>query len=62
MGGNGSSAAAFDRMKHKVAHNEALSQAKCELAADDMESRLAALEKEDKIEQLLAELKAKRGA
>jgi phage shock protein A len=62
MGGNGSSAAAFDRMKHKVAHNEALSQAKSELAADDMELRLAALEKEDKIEQLLAELKAKRGA
>lgn len=26
------------------------------------EGRLAALEKEDKIEQLLAELKAKRGA
>ena len=32
------------------------------LAADDMEERLAALEKEDRIEQLLAELKTKRGA
>ena len=62
MGGNGASAAAFDRMKHKVAHNEAMSQAKSEIAADDMESRLAALEKEDRIEQLLADLKAKRGA
>ena len=61
-GGNGGGAAAFDRMKRKVAHEEALSQAKSELAADDMEGRLAALEKEDKIEQLLAELKAKRGA
>ncbi len=61
-GGNGSGAAAFDRMKHKVAREEALSQAKSELAAEDMEGRLAALEKEDKIEQLLAELKAKRGA
>ncbi len=58
--GNGSSAAAFDRMKHKVAQNSALSQAKSEIAADDVEDRLAALEKEDRIEQLLAELKAKR--
>jgi len=61
-GGNGSSAAAFDRMKRKVAHSEALSQAKSEIAADNMEERLAALEKEDRIEQLLVELKTKRGA
>ncbi|MGH9513204.1 MAG: PspA/IM30 family protein [Terriglobales bacterium] len=60
--GNGSSVAAFDRMKHKVAHAEASSHAKSEIAADDMEDRLAALEKEDRIEQLLVELKAKRGA
>jgi len=58
--GNGSTAAAFDRMKRKVAHTEAHSQAKSEIAADDMEERLAALEKEDRIEQLLAELKGKR--
>jgi phage shock protein A len=58
--GNGSSAAAFERMKHKVSQNEAMSQAKSELAADNMEDRLAALEKEDRIEQLLAELKTKR--
>jgi phage shock protein A len=60
--GNGSKAAAFDRMKHKVVHEEAVSQAKSELATDDIEDRLAALEKEDRIEQLLGELKAKRGA
>jgi len=60
--GNGSSASAFDRMKRKVAHAEAHSQAKSEIAADDVEDRLAALEKEDRIEQLLAELKTKRGA
>jgi phage shock protein A len=60
--GNGSSSAAFDRMKIKVAHSEALSQAKSEIAADNMEERLAALEKEDRIEQLLVELKTKRGA
>ena len=52
----------FDRMKHKVAREEAVGQAKTELLADDVEDRLAALEKEDRIEQLLAELKAKRGA
>ncbi|MBS1849604.1 MAG: PspA/IM30 family protein [Acidobacteria bacterium] len=58
--GNGHSATAFERMKNKVAQGEALSQAKAELAVDDVEDRLAALEKEDRIEQLLAELKAKR--
>jgi len=44
-----------------VAHASALSQAKSELAADDMEGRLAQLEKDDRIEQLLGELKMKRG-
>jgi phage shock protein A len=58
--GDHSKAAAFDRMKRKVAHNEALSQAKSEIATDNVEDRLAALEKEDRIEQLLAELKSKR--
>ena len=60
--GDGSKAAAFDRMKRKVAHSEAISQAKSEIAADNIEDRLAALEKQDRIEQLLAELKTKRGA
>jgi len=60
--GDDSKAAAFDRMKRKVAHNEAVSQAKAEIAADDVEGRLAALEKEDRIDQLLADLKSKRGA
>jgi phage shock protein A len=52
----------FDRLKHKVAREEAVGQAKTALLADDVEDRLAALEKEDRIEQLLTELKAKRGA
>jgi phage shock protein A len=60
--GDGSKGAAFDRMKHKVVREEAVSQAKAEIAADDVEGRLAALEKEDRIEQLLSELKTKRGA
>ena len=56
-----SKAAEFDRMKRKVAREEAVSQAKTELLTDDVEDRLAALEKEDRIEQLLADLKTKRG-
>ena len=57
--GDGSKSAAFDRMKRKVAHNEAVSQAKSELGADDVEDRFMAMEKSDRIEQLLAEMKAK---
>jgi len=60
--GDGSKAAVFDRMKRKVAHSEAVSQAKSEIAADNIEDRLAALEKQDRIEQLLVELKQRRGA
>ena len=60
--GNGSSVDTFDRMKHKVARSEALAYAKSEIEAGNMEERFAALEKENRIEQLLAELKVKRGA
>jgi len=59
--GDGSSAAAFDRMERKVMHSEAVSQAKSEMGADNVEDRLAALEKEDKIDKLLAEIKTRRG-
>jgi phage shock protein A len=58
--GDQSKIAAFDRMKHKVQRNEAVSQAKSELGDEDIEGRLTAIEKEDRIEQLLAEMKAKR--
>ncbi len=57
--GNHSKGAAFDRLKNKVAHNEAVSQAKSELGTDDVEDRLTAIEKEDRVEQLLAEMKAR---
>ena len=60
--GDGSKTAAFDRMKRKVAHSEAVSQAKGEIASEDIDGRLAALEKQDRIEKLLSELKSKRGA
>ena len=58
--GDGSKIAAFDRMKNKVAHNEAVAQAKTELNAEDVDDRFTAMEKADRIEALLAELKAKR--
>src|SRR5213082_557818 len=57
--GDHSKSAAFDRMKRKVAHNEAVSQAKSELGGDDVEDRFMAMEKSDRIEQLLAEMKAR---
>lgn len=58
---DGSSAAAFDRMQRKVVHSEAVSQAKTEMLADNTEDQLAALEKGDRIEQMLSDLKAKKG-
>ena len=58
--GDGSKVAAFDRVREKVQHAEALSQAKSELAGESMEDRLAALEKDDAVEKLLAEIKARK--
>jgi len=59
--GDRSNVATFDRMKDKVRHSEAVSQAMAEMVSDDVEEKLAALDKEDRIEKLLADLKAKRG-
>ena len=60
--GGASSSNAFDRMHSKVQRDEALSHAKAELTADTIEDRLAALEKQDEVERVLAELKSKRGS
>jgi len=60
--GEESHSAAFDRMKNKVQHTEATVQATADLMADDVEDRFAALEKQDEINRLLEELKAKRKA
>src|SRR6476646_10290070 len=53
--GDQSSAATFDRMKTKVRHSEAVSQATAELMADDVDDRFAVMEKEEKIDKLLAD-------
>jgi phage shock protein A len=58
--GDDSKSAAFDRMKNKVQHTEAATQANSELLADDVDDRFAALEKEREIDRLLAEIKSKR--
>jgi phage shock protein A len=58
--GDGSNAAAFDRMKNKVHHTEATAQASSELLSDDVEGKFAAMEKEKEVDRLLADLKAKR--
>ena len=58
--GGGSAVATFDRMKNKVNRSEAVSHAKAEMADANVEERLAALGKEDEIEKLLGELKARR--
>ena len=63
MGAN-SSMAAFDRMEEKVQSLEASSQASAELAGVDLESKFAALESGQDVENELSELrlKLKQGA
>jgi phage shock protein A len=58
--GDGSKAAAFDRMKDKVQHTEAAAQANADLVADDVEDKFSAMEKQEKIDAVLEEIKAKR--
>src|SRR5215472_16311031 len=58
--GDKSKVATFERMKSKVRHAEAVSKAKAEMANDNVEDQLAALEKQDEIEKLLKEIKARR--
>jgi phage shock protein A len=53
-------AAAFDRMKDKVHHHEAVAAATSELLDDDVEDRFAKLERQSEVDRLLEELKAKR--
>ncbi len=60
--GADSNAAAFDRMKSKVQHGEAVAQAHGELLSDDLEGRFASIEMQIEIDRLLEELKAKRKA
>ena len=58
--GDRSNVASFDRLRQKVMRSEAISQAKSELIADDVDRRFDVLEKEDEVGRLLGELKARR--
>ena len=59
--GDRSKAATFERLKERVMHSEAVSQAETELLADDAGDKLVKLEREDEIERMLAEMKTRRG-
>lgn len=53
---------AFDRMKDKVAQQSAVAHAATQMAADTLEDRFAALERNDEVEALLTEIKSRRRA
>ena len=58
--GGRSNAASFDRLRQKVMRSEAVSHAKSDLVADDVDRRFDVLEKEDEVGRLLDALKARR--
>jgi phage shock protein A len=62
--GNDINQANFDRMQHQVMRAEAIGQAKTDMLAEQhkLEDRLAQLEKEDEVNRILRELKAKKEA
>jgi phage shock protein A len=60
--GDHSHAAAFARLERRVGHADAASTAAADLTTENLEDRLAALEQQDEIEQLLAEIKTRRQA
>jgi phage shock protein A len=59
--GSRSSVRTFDRMQQQVVRNEAISEAKAAMVVDDIDDRFARLERDDEVDRILAELKAKRG-
>ncbi len=50
----------FDRMNSTVSREEAIGKAKAELLGEDVEARLHKLERDEKIDTLLAELKQRK--
>jgi phage shock protein A len=58
---SGTERGTFERMRSKVAREEALGHAKNELLGDDVDLRLHALERDQKITALLDEIKARKG-
>jgi len=58
--GSRSTIRTFERMKEKITVSEAVSQAKHEMVTDDLDDRFAQMERDDEVDRLLAELKAKK--
>jgi phage shock protein A len=58
--GNGHTAATFDRLKNATQREQAIAEAKVELLGESVDDRFAALEKEEKIEKLLSEIKQRK--
>jgi phage shock protein A len=52
--------AAFDRMRTKVEREQAIGEAHAEILGNDIEGRFHALEREEKVDALLAELKQRK--
>jgi len=57
----GGTSSHFGRMEDKVRHAGAVSQAKTGMLQDDNEARLETLSKDDRVDKLLADLKARKG-
>ena len=57
---NADPSATFARLQDEAQRQAAIGEAKAELIGEDVEMRFAALERGDKIEKLLAEIKAKK--
>jgi phage shock protein A len=50
----------FDRMEAKVNREQAIGRATTAMIGDDVEERLAALQREDEVERLLNEIKSRK--
>jgi phage shock protein A len=59
--GDSSKSATFDRLKDRVQLTEAVATADVELLTDDTGDRLARLDRDNEVERLLTDLKARRG-
>ena len=58
--GDQSKSAAFDRLKDRVHHTEAVATAEVELLSDDLGERLNRLDRDAEVERLLSDLKSRR--
>jgi phage shock protein A len=59
--GDNSKSAAFDRLKDRVHHTEAVSQAEMELIRDNIGEQLTHIDRQTEVDKLLADLKTRRG-